>query len=207
LNQTIVFFDFDGTLTSRDSLLPYLYQVVGFKTFVIGAIQLIPVLMGYIVGLVRNDVAKQAVLRKFLTGYDLDKLYEIGEDYASGRLNKILRPLMIERLNWHKNKGHCCVLVSASLDVYLKKWSSENGFDYLISSSLQADHNGVVSGYLKGKNCHGEEKVYQINQWCEINNIKCLETYGYGDSNADMPMLRLLDHSWKVSKNKLTAVV
>lgn len=207
MNRTIVFFDFDGTLTSRDSLIPYLYQVVGFNKFIIGTIQLIPILIGYSAGLVRNDIAKQAVLRKFLAGYDLNKLYEIGGEYASGRLNKILRPFMVERLNWHKDKGHCCVLVSASLDVYLKEWSSKNGFDYLISSSLQVDHNEVVSGCLKGKNCHGEEKIYRINQWCVINNIKCLVTYGYGDSNADMPLLRLLDHSWKVSKNKLTVVV
>jgi FMN phosphatase YigB (HAD superfamily) len=36
MSQSIVFFDFDGTLTSRDSLMPYLYQVLGFKKFIIG---------------------------------------------------------------------------------------------------------------------------------------------------------------------------
>lgn len=199
----VAFFDFDGTLTHGDSLLPFLRMVAGPRLYWKNMLQLAPVLAAYAVRMVRNDVAKQLVLTKFLAGMEKQALLRQGYHFAD-RLHTLQRAQGMARLAWHRQQGHRCVLVSASLDIYLEPWAKAVGFDHILTSALAYDADGKVSGRLLGANCFGEEKVQRILAWLQDNPADY--SYAYGDSRADLPMLRMVDEGYLWSKRGFAVI-
>ena len=185
---TIAFFDFDGTLTKGDTLMPFLKFVVGSWRYYLNLVMLSPVLVGYFLKLVRNDQAKEAVLTRFLRGYKIDDLFELGAQFSDQVIPSMLRPEGMEKLRWHQSQGHECVLVSASFDVWLNSWSESQKMCTPITSHLQVK-DGVVTGQLDGKNCFGEEKVKRIETQYELSDFD--KSYGYGDTRSDRYFLEL----------------
>ena len=188
---TVAFFDFDGTLTTGDTLMPFLKYVVGAPTYYAKLVLLSPVLAAYFVKLLRNDIAKQIVLKSYLAGYHIDKLFELGQRFSEEIIPTMLRPEGMERLRWHQEQGHECVLVSASLDVYLRTWAKSERFSELICTSLKIDDYSKVVGDIEGTNCYGKEKMKRL---CKTNfNIRSRFSYAYGDTKGDLPMISLVD--------------
>jgi phosphatidylglycerophosphatase C len=196
--RPIAFFDFDGTLTTGDTLMPFLKYVVGAPKYYAKLALVSPVLMAYFAKLLRNDITKQIVLKRYLAGYQIDELCELGERFSKEVIPAMLRPEGMKRLRWHQEQGHECVLVSASLDVYLDSWGIFAGFSKVISTSLCVDERNVTSGRLEGDNCYGEIKVIRIKGFLEGKGYGV--TYGYGDTSADVPMLTFLDNGFLLRK-------
>ncbi|MCK0715839.1 HAD-IB family hydrolase [Chromohalobacter sarecensis] len=191
--RPVAFFDFDGTLTTGDTLMPFLKFVVGKPTYYAKLALLSPVLGAYYAKILRNDIAKQIVLKQYLGGCHIDELFALGERFSEEVIPTMLRPEGMERLRWHQAQGHECVLVSASMNVYLKSWAKRERFSAVICTELEVGKKGYVSGKIQGKNCHGEEKVRRII----ISKLDSRRlTYAYGDSKGDLPMLKLVDHGF-----------
>lgn len=205
MNTTpVAFFDFDGTLTNGDTLMPFLKYVVGKPTYYAKLALLSPVLAVYFARLLRNDTAKAIVLKHYFRGYSLDELRAMGERFSKEVMPTMLRPEGMERLEWHKSQGHICVLVSASLDVYLHCWAYQNGFSDVICTTLKCDEN-PVTGMLPGENCHGPQKVFEIKKY--LADLRPEMTFAYGDSPADRLMLEYVDFGFMLSDRKLTLLV
>ncbi|MBD2859390.1 HAD family hydrolase [Spongiibacter sp. KMU-158] len=193
--RTVALFDFDGTLTSRDSLMPFLQFVVGKPRFLWGLVLMSPILVGYFAGVIRNDVAKARVLKYFLEGRTQKSLFMLGEIFARETVPELLRAEGMSKLRWHQEQGHTCILVSASLDLWLLPWSKFAGFDRLICSELEVV-DGKVTGRLSGNNCFGAQKVERLRK--EFSQLQhASKVYAYGDSQGDMPMLRLADEGFQ----------
>lgn len=193
----VALFDFDGTLTSRDSLLPFLKMTRGSLCFGLAMLKVFPVLVGYALKLVQNNVAKELLLINTIGGMSSVVLNTFGEEFAQHIIPAMLRKDMQERLIEHQMKGHCCILVSASLDVYLVPWAKLVGFDYCISTSLEVSAEGVVTGRLNGGNCYGDEKVRRIEQLFSKIGLPS-RVYAYGDSDGDVPMIEMADEGYWV---------
>lgn len=187
----LALFDFDGTLTTRDSFLPFLRQVVGTPRFLSGLAATSGPLLAYATGLMPNDRAKERVIRHFLGGRSLEDLQVHGQVFASGGLNGLLRPSTLKRLHAHVQAGDDCVLVSASLDLYLAPWASQHGFSAVLCSSLETDDQQRITGALTPRNCFGEEKVRRIQHW--LAGREPTHITAYGDSRGDRDMLALAD--------------
>lgn len=200
--KSVAFFDFDGTLTKGDTLMPFLKFVVGTPKYYVKLLLVSPVLIAYITKLIRNDVAKEIVLKQFLAGYHVDELFQLGKRFSQEVVPTMLRNEGMERLRWHQAQGHKCVMVSASLKVYLNTWSEGEFFDDLICTDLMKDENGVVTGAISGKNCYGFEKLKQVESWLSTNIV--LDTYAYGDTAGDLPMIKKVRKGflWDGQKNK-----
>lgn len=188
----IAAFDFDGTVTYHDSLLPFLTFTYGyFKTY--GKLLLkAPTLLGFVLGFTPRQTAKEAIISSFFKGEKLTTIEQLGSKYARERLNDIVRPEAKKRIEWHQNNGHQCVLISASLDIYLKPWAKALDFDHVICSRLETTEKEVITGKLQGSNCWGPEKVRRLEQTCGPTNSYTL--YAYGDSRGDKELLELADH-------------
>ncbi|MBB3189400.1 HAD-IB family hydrolase [Halomonas cerina] len=201
----VAFFDFDGTLTRGDTLMPFLKHVVGSRVYYAKLVRLSPVLAGYCIKLMRNDVAKQIVLERYLTGYTLEELSIWGKTFSEEIIPTMIRKEGITRLRWHQSQGHDCVLVSASLDSYLRHWAQGQGFTASITSSLAGDAAGIVQGKVEGRNCYGEEKATRVRAWLESRRPQC--SYAYGDSVGDLPLLSLADHGFLWSRRARQFVI
>ena len=187
MSKKIVFFDFDGTITTDDSLLKFIRFVVGDRRFLLGLVVLSPMLVLYKLKLIPNYKAKQYLLSWFFKGMRKVDFFKVANEYSLVHIDKILRPKAIEKINWHKNQGHKVVVVSASIECWLRPWCEKNGLE-LIATKLEIKDD-IVTGKLLSKNCYGVEKINRIK---EIYNLKDFEyIYSYGDSSGDKQMLEL----------------
>jgi phosphatidylglycerophosphatase C len=186
-------FDFDGTMTRRDTLLPFLLHTLGGSAVFRHGLVLSPTLLGYGLGLIDNGVAKERVLMHCLSGMRYGELQEQGERFAKLTLPGLLRPEALARLAWHKASGHRCVAISASLDLYVRPWAVSAGFDDVIATHLET-HDGCVTGRLLDGNCYGPEKVRRLAAL--LGDKSGYTLYAYGDSRGDRELLTCADHAY-----------
>ncbi len=185
----IAAFDFDGTLTYRDTLFSFLIFVKGpFKTMFYLFLKL-PILIGYIFGSSSRQSTKENILNAFFNNMPAGEFNRLGEAFASGPLDRHLKPEAMERLKWHQDQGHRCILISASLDTYLTPWAKRHGFSDVIASEAAVE-KGVVTGRLKGLNCWGPEKTRRLK---ELLGQAPYELYAYGNSRGDKELLEMAD--------------
>jgi len=192
-------FDFDGTLTRRDTLLPFLARGLGWPGFLRALLLSGPWMAGYALKLVRNDVAKARLLKMALAGRSSVEVAHWAADWAGRDLPRQLQDWALARLAQHRQAGHCCVIVSASPDIYLRHAARQLGFDALICTGLEVV-DGRLTGRMSTANCHGEEKVRRLKAWLPerfgADAASQVTLYAYGDTAGDMPMLRLARHAW-----------
>ncbi len=149
-------------------------------------------LLFYKLKIISNDKAKKKTLKYFLKNIDATVFKKKANEYSLKHLGSILRDDAIEKINWHKKNKHKVVIVSASIECYLKSYCEKNNFD-LIATKLEIK-NSKITGNLLGKNCYGIEKVIRIKEIYDLSDYE--EIYAYGDTKGDIPMLSL------ASKNK-----
>jgi len=187
-------FDFDGTLTRRDTLLPFLLYLLGGAQILRDALILSPTLVGYGLGMIRNGIAKERVLTRCLAGMRMHELQQEAERFAALTLPGLLRQEALQRFDWHKQQGHRCVVISASLDIYVRPWALKVGFDDVIATHLETLKDGSVTGKLLGENCFGIEKVRRLDALLGARSGYTL--YAYGDSRGDKELLSAADYAY-----------
>lgn len=187
-------FDFDGTITYRDTLLPFLLRLRGWGGVLRGALSLLPTLTGFALRLVPRDVAKERVLTRFLAGMTEAELRRLGAEYARQGIPRQVRPQALARLAWHKQRGHRCIVISASIEHYVLPWAQAAGFDDVIATRLATDAAGHLTGRYEGSNCYGPEKSRRL--LVLLGRRAGCEIHAYGDSRGDRELLALADHAW-----------
>lgn len=189
----IAAFDFDGTITKRDTLISFLAFAAGKSQTVKKLLLSSPQMIGFLLHQISRQETKEAILKRFFKGIPYHQLQEMGEAFScSPALSRLIYPAALKRLEWHKSQKHRCILISASLDVYLEPWSQRLGFDDVICSKLEVDQNGNVTGLLEGKNCWGPEKERRLLQLIGPKDNYIL--YAYGDSRGDEELLSAADY-------------
>lgn len=187
-------FDFDGTLTRRDTMFPFLLHVVGWRAFTRHLFMLVPTFVGYGLGLIRNDTAKELVFSRFFAGMSLVDLHKKAEQFAEFAVAKLLRPEAMQRFEWHKEQSHRCIVISASLAIYVQHWAISAGFNDVIATHLDTRKDGSITGNLSGGNCFGGEKVRRLDGLLGSREDYIL--YAYGDSRGDKELMSFADHPY-----------
>jgi len=90
---------------------------------------------------------------------DIGVLQQKAMQFAEQKLPGMMRAETMKRLDWHKQQGHRCVVISASLELYVQSWALKAGFDDVIATHLETLADGRITGNLSGNNCFGIEKV------------------------------------------------
>jgi HAD superfamily hydrolase (TIGR01490 family) len=189
----VAVFDFDGTLTRRDSLLPFLWQIAGPWTFIWNALVLLPTLLRYAVGILENGPAKERVLGQFLAGKPVEDVRAVAESFAAERVPSLLDPEAFGRLRWHQEQGHTTVLVTASPELYARPWAESEGFDKTIGTRLEMK-DGVFTGQFATPNCYGAEKPRRLE--AEGPDLRGATIYAYGNSRGDRELLGMADRGF-----------
>lgn len=187
MSKTLALFDFDGTISTRDSFLHFLMHAKGPFRLLIGLPAVLPTLTLFALKVIPNWQAKERVLRHFFKGITKETLESLGTIYAQQAIGTIIKNSALETLNWHKSQGHRVILVSASVDIWLKQWASDMGIE-LICSTLEYKNNRAT-GKLSGVNCWGPEKVRRIKNHLNLDDYELI--YAYGDTRGDREMLQI----------------
>lgn len=184
--MNIAFFDFDGTMTTRDSLFVFLKSFAGKKKFYLGILKNMHYLLGYLLGCISNTKAKERVVAYFLKGIQEEELLQKSHSML-GELEGIIKKDALARIQWHQKRGDKVVIVSATFSCYLAPLAKKLGVE-CIATELGIN-NGVITGEFATPNCYGIEKVKRIKEKYRLDIYK--EIFAYGDSKGDKEMLEI----------------
>ncbi|HZH44493.1 MAG TPA: HAD family hydrolase [Lysobacter sp.] len=185
----LALFDFDGTITSRETFPPFLRAVTPPTRWAIGVPLFAPLVLGYRAGLVSGNLTRAALVRYALAGLPVAELEAAGRRFAAEAIPQLLRPEAMARIAWHRKRGDAIAVVSGAFDVYLRPWCDAHGLDLLCSTLEQRD--GVLTGRYAGAQCVREEKVRRVRAQYDLWRFERI--HAYGDTPEDRELLALAD--------------
>lgn len=202
--KTYALFDFDGTLIRGDSILllcRYAFQKGLMRRRQLAAALWTAVLYG--LKLCPAVRAKERALR-FLAGLPAARVEAIARDFCDTVLRPRLRPEGLATIARHKAEGRVTLLVSASSTFYLTFMVPALGVDDLIATRFDPDADGVFRGQVCGDNCRGVQKALRLAEYLAAkgDRLDVENSYAYGDSYGDLPMLRLCAHPVAVNPKR-----
>ena len=194
--MTIHAFDFDGTLTRRDTLIEFIRYVKGNKEFLIGFLKHLHLLILMKIGIMPNWKTKRIIFQYFFGGMTLEKFNEYCEKFAKEKAS-LLRKKGMAAVNKAMMDGDRVVIISASIENWVEPFfrSIASPREGLVGISIIGTQIQVVDGKLTGyfltKNCYGQEKVRRLlEQYPDRREYKLV---AYGDSRGDVALLDFAD--------------
>ena len=187
MKKRIAFFDFDGTITTKDSLLSFILFRYGKRKTYLGLLKVSPFYVAHLFKLISVQAAKQKVLRQFFRNESVESFNASCNQFAMEILPGLERSKAMKEIKLLQEKGADVVVISASPYNYLHPWCKQLGVE-LICTNL-ATKDGKLTGKIEGNNCRGEEKVRRIQSAYKLDEYD--EVYAYGDTKGDKPMLEL----------------
>ena len=186
-NTEIAFFDFDGTITSKDTLAEVLKFIKGKYNYYFGLLVLSPIIVSYKIGLLSNHRAKEILLSYFLKGMDAGKFNTLCREFTDKKLPHLLKKNALHEIRKHLQNRTPVIVISASPENWIFPWCSKFNIE-CIATKLEIK-NGKLTGKIEGRNCSGLEKVKHIQTRYNLSDYK--KIHAYGDSKDDLPMLNL----------------
>lgn len=191
MKKSLILFDFDGTITTQDTLVAFLIFYKGKIKFFIGMLLLSPVLVLYILKLIPNWKGKQMVLQWFIGGEDVQTFNRRCQEFSTHILPSLIRPQALQSIYTHlKATSATVVVVSASAENWVRPWCEQLGIA-CVATQLDVV-NGKITGNLCGPNCYGPEKVKRIEKEFTLTDYD--EIVAYGDSSGDREMFAIAHH-------------
>ena len=185
-------FDFDGTLTTRDTLLAFIRYACGTPLFLLGFLLHTPLLVLMKLRLYSNGKAKQRLFTWFFRGMPLETFDALCQSFARTHRH-LLRPETVRLLQQALSEGAEVLVVSASIDNWVQPF-----FPTVTVLGTQIE---VIDGRLTGRfltpNCYGQEKVRRILALHPERSAYRLTAYG--DSRGDRELLAFADEAHRVS--------
>jgi phosphatidylglycerophosphatase C len=197
MNRPLAVFDLDGTLVRGDSFLPFVFGYAWSRRRVRPFLTL-PLYLSLYLGRVMSDrTAKQRVLVSFLRGEPRAAVAEYTERFCESWVRPRLCESVLGRLRDHQAAGHRVVLLSASPDVYVPAVGKFLGVEEVICTRVKGTAD-AWDGCIDGPNCKGEAKVELLRRHLGEDRWPG-ESYAYGDSRADLSILRWVSAGFLVT--------
>jgi HAD superfamily hydrolase (TIGR01490 family) len=187
VRKQLVLFDFDGTITTKDTLAEFMIFYHGKIRYLLGLAVLSPILASYVFKLMPNWKSKQYFLTWFLKNEDVSKFNKKCFAFSEKYMHKLVRPGALDAIRQHQKAGADVAVVSASAENWVKPWCDQHNL-ICISTKLEVKENRLT-GKILGKNCHGPEKVCRIKENFDLSHYN--EIIAYGDTAGDNEMLAL----------------
>ncbi len=187
MKRSVALFDFDNTLASGDTIHRLLtYDLKKHPLHVFCFINTAITFIGYKLKMKTYENLKESILfpLKYMSEDELKTFYDkqvIPYYYKN----------VVEVLNKHKNDGCVVIICTASSEIYMKY--CDLNVDTLIGTRVE-------NGKIIGKNCRKKEKIPRILEYLSSIDVEIDydSSYGYSDSNDDIPMLSLVKNRYRV---------
>lgn len=189
--KKIYAFDFDGTLTTRDTFLVLIRHARGTVRFLYGFLLFVPLLVLMKMRLYPNGTAKQRVFAHFFKGMTIEAFDALCQDFARTHRH-LLRTDVVRLLEQAVAEGSEVLIVSASIDNWVQPF-----FPSVTVLGTQIEvANGLLTGRFLTPNCYGQEKVRRILALHPDRSSYHLTAYG--DSRGDRELLAFADEAHQV---------
>ena len=188
--KKLYFFDFDGTLTYKDTLFLFL-NFYDSKKFRLQFIKFIPLFALLKLNLTDAEKVKKSFIASILKGQSKNKIETRAQEFFDQFYPKMIRENALEFIQNIDREATESYIVTASLDIWVKPFA--NKFQMTLIATRAEFKEGIFTGNFVGKNCNGPEKVKRIQ--AEIGEKKYDKTLGFGDTSGDKEMLDWVNES------------
>lgn len=197
--KKISVFDFDGTITTKDTLFEFMKFTHGKYFFYLKFIVLFPIIILYLFKILPNYKAKQIIFNSFYKGMKIDAFNKKGILFIR-IIEMNLNEKVIKQLKQSQANGNEIIIVSASIENWIIPWANSHNINHILGTQIEVV-NGVLTGNFSTKNCYGKEKVERLKKF--LSNKEQYYIYAYGDSKGDVELLDFAHEAyWVKNINK-----
>jgi len=188
--KKLYLFDFDGTLTYKDTMFLYL-KFYNSTKFYVQFVKHIPLFILLKLKLADAEKVKKSFISSILKGESRAKIDKKAQSFFEKFERDIFRKNALEFIQNIDRTQTECYIVSASLDIWVKPFAEKLNIKLLATQAEFADD--IFTGNFIGKNCNGPEKVKRIIE--AVKGRKFDKTIAFGDTSGDREMLAWADES------------
>lgn len=194
-NQGLIVFDFDGTITTKDTFALFLRYHSGVISWFFKILRLLPTFMAYKLGRIDRHAVKAAVIYRFFKGHSASEVDAKAKKFAREVIPPLIRPQAQSCFDTKKQDIESLYICSASITPYLRHWAEAQGLpkDHVLAVELEQD-SGVLTGYIDGYNVWGPNKVRRIFDAFHSDSVHIREAYG--DTEGDRELLNAAEVSF-----------
>lgn len=194
--QLVYAFDFDGTLTTKDTFFAFLVYAVGPAQLALYLAFLVPSVAAVVLHKISLQETKERLFARCFQGMPLREFDLKCADFA--RANKsLLREKGLTFLQ-DVSRENRTLIVSASIGNYIRAFLAQQGLDTVeVEATVpEIDNSGRLTGKFTGANCKNQEKVRRIE--ARFPHRQDYKLIAFGDSRGDEQMLAFADEAhWK----------
>ena len=202
--KTVAFFDVDGTLLKSTIVHYYIWMRSAKVPRFLRLIWLIGFLPKIAYYLILDRVSRTRFNQVFYRNYRWMNAAEF-KVLSAEMFETYLRPKIfseaVSQIQEHKQQGMSIVLVTGSLDFIVQPIADYLDVDFVLAPQLR-EQSGQFTGELTTEPLIGEQKAEAIQVFAEQHEISLIDSYAYGDSQSDLPMLECVGNPVVVNPGK-----
>jgi len=203
MKKKVAAFDFDGTITRKDTLWEFLKFSRTCRELIAGLLFLSPMLVLYKLKVIPNSRAKEKLFGYFFKGMELEEFNRKGRAFSE-KIEEMIRPQVFSILEKHQQAGDSVIIISASLENWIIDWASKKGIEQVLATKSEIDIHGKLTGRFSSPNCYGQEKVNRLSAF--LPDRESYYLYAYGDSKGDQELLQFADEGYLVTSSSCLLV-
>lgn len=190
--KNLAIFDFDGTITNKDTLWLFLKFSRGSFRFYLSIIKNFHLIILSLLRIYPRGKAKEQLFSSCFKGMSSRKFEDLCQKFYDS--NKcIIRSEAKVAIREHLNQGDKVVILTASPTNWVKPFAINLGISKVIGTELEIDMEGKLTGNFSTPNCNGIEKVRRlITEYPDLKEN--LKIFAYGDSYGDRELLSISDY-------------
>ncbi|MCI6617409.1 MAG: haloacid dehalogenase-like hydrolase [Prevotella sp.] len=193
-------FDFDGTLTKRDTLIEFIRYTEGTSGLIRALLRFSPLLLLMKLHVCSNDRVKQKLFAHLYAGMPAELFNDRCRKFASDRRELLREGGLLALWDALREPASKVRVVSASVDNWVRPFLAMNEPQAEIDFGVVGTEVEIVDGRLTGRfrtpNCYGEEKVRRLRK--EFPDRAAYRLVAFGDSRGDRELLQWADQGcWK----------
>lgn len=199
------FFDVDGTLVGKHIVHQYIFirqrmMPTMLRPLWTGAFYLIKGPYYKLVDRISRTTLNTLFYRNY-AGLNSDTV----KSCARPCFEQLLRPHVFSEgtacIAEHQRAGRRIVFVTGSIHFIIAPLAEYLDADDIIAPQL-VEREGLFTGQLDGPPLGHDEKARRVRDYARTENIDLSASFAYGDSIADMPMLREVGHPHAINPDR-----
>lgn len=211
--KKLYLFDFDGTLTTADTLVCFIRYACGTWRMAAGFALFSPLLVLMKLGLYPNWRAKERLFAWFFRGMELSRFDDVCRRFAADNA-RLLRPDTMAEFRRAVDGGCTVAVVSASIDNWVRPFFGQLAEGptaplSVIGTQVETDACRRLTGRFGTPNCYGPEKVRRVvGHYPDLARQRQNYTItAYGDSRGDREMLAFADEGHLLGRRRMGEIV
>lgn len=181
-------FDFDGTLTKRDTMFLFLRHYNPRK-FYLQFILHVPLFIFLKLKLADAEAVKKQFIASVLKDEPAGRLNTASQAFFDRYYPSLIRQPALDFISQIRPENTECLLVTASLDIWVRPFAKHWGMQLLATEAHF--ENGLMSGSFATPNCNRDEKLTRIKKATEGRKFD--KIIAFGDTEGDHAMLKWAD--------------